>query len=339
QMAYNLLAESPLPLTEIPVALQTLTEKGVKPLPLAMAHFGALQRNHWPPALEAVAASVTDLIYNNRLIAEALPPDMLMELLNYHVERQDTNLALRVAHLLPASAARRGDAGITVMIQMYRIMNWNDEGRAAALDGLRRYIRRGNDALVQQALSRLGRELGDQVRQALEATVTLYQMMGGEDIGDYAYSLHTVSEFLYDTSLAYMDKNSAPNVTSLLSDLDSLAGGLSNDERRALSTAMLELARLLSALAIQHRQAHPREQDEHIEGLLSGKGTAHSILDVFRVMGGYFARGRRLSVRGERTVSNHPLGDRASHVLLREVEQINRLLKSALRAIPPDKRA
>ncbi|HLU11724.1 MAG TPA: hypothetical protein VK003_18765, partial [Oceanobacillus sp.] len=238
QMAYNLLAESPLPLTEIPVALQTLTEKGVKPLPLAMAHFGALQRNHWPPALEAVAASVTDLIYNNRLIAEALPPDMLMELLNYHVERQDTNLALRVAHLLPASAARRGDAGITVMIQMYRIMNWNDEGRAAALDGLRRYIRRGNDTLVQQALSRLGRELGDQVRQALEATVTLYQMMGGEDIGDYAYSLHTVSEFLYDTSLAYMDKNSAPNVTSLLSDLDSLAGGLSNDERRALSTAM-----------------------------------------------------------------------------------------------------
>lgn len=55
-------------------------------------------------------------------------------------------------------------------------------------------------------------------------------------------------------------------------------------------------------------------------------------------MGGYFARGRRLSVRTEHTVSPHPLGDRASHVLLREIEQINRLFKSALRAIPPDKR-
>jgi hypothetical protein len=339
QMSYNLLAESALPLAEIPGALQTLLDKGVKPLPLAMAHFGALQRNHWPPTLEGVAASVTELIYNNRLIAESLPPDMLMELLNYHVERRDSNLALRVSSLLPASAARRGDAGITVMIQMYRIMNWNDEGKAAALEGLRRYIRRSSDNLVQQALTRLGRELGDQVRQALEATVTLYQMMGGEDIGDYAYSLHTVSEFLYDTSLTYADKNSTPTVTSLLSDLDSLAGGLSNDERRALSTAMLELARLLSGLGIQHKQAHPREQDEQIEGLLAGKGTANSILDVFRVMGGYFARGRRLSVRGERTVSNHPLGDRASHVLLREVEQINRLFKSALRAIPPDKRA
>jgi hypothetical protein len=102
---------------------------------------------------------------------------------------------------------------------------------------------------------------------------------------------------------------------------------------------MLELGRLLSGLAIQHRQAHPREQDEQIDALLAGKGTANSALDVFRVMGGYFARGRRLSVRAESTVSNHPLGDRASHVLLREVEQINRLFKSALRAIPPDKRA
>ena len=47
QMSYNLLSESALPLTEIPGALQTLSDKGVKPLPLAMAHFGALQRNHW----------------------------------------------------------------------------------------------------------------------------------------------------------------------------------------------------------------------------------------------------------------------------------------------------
>jgi hypothetical protein len=339
QMAYTLFADSALPIAEIPVALRMMSDKGVKPLPLAMAHFGALQRNHWPPALEGAASDVTDVIYNNRLIAESLPPDMLMELLSYHVERRDSALALRVASLLPASAARRGDAGITVMIQMYRIMNWGDDGRAAALDGLRRYIRRCSDAFVPQALTRLTRELGDTVRQSLEATIVLYQMMAGEDIGDYAYSLHTVSEFLFDTATTYTDKNHIPTVTSLFSDLDSLAGGLANEERQALSAAMLELARLISALSVQHRQAHPREQDELIEGLLAGKGTASSVLDVFRVMGGYFARAKRLSVRTERSASRHPLGDRASHALLREVEQINRLFKSALRAIPPEKRA
>lgn len=338
QMAYSLFAESSLPAQEIPAALTTLTEKGVKPLPLAMAHFGALHRNSWLPALESVAADVTWLVFNNRLIAESISPEMMLELLNYHIQKQDATLALRVASLLPAAAARRGDAGIAVMIQMYRMMNWNEEGSEAALDGLRRYIRRCSDAFVPQALSRLGRELGEPVQRALEATVTLYQMMGGEDIGDYAYSIHTASEFLYDTYLPYMDKNNMPTINSLNSDLSSLSGGLSNDERRALSDAILEFGRLLSALAMQHRQLYAREQDEHIEGMLTGKGTASTVFDVFRVMGGYFARARRLSIRTERVVNQHPLSDRASHVLLREIEQINRLLKTALRAIPPDKR-
>jgi hypothetical protein len=338
QMAYSIFADSTLPVSEIPAALRIMAEKGVKPLPLAMAHFGALHRNEWSPALETSAADVTELVINNRLIAESLSPDMLMELLNYHIQRGDTRQGLRVASLLPAAASRRGEPGVTVMIQMYRMMNWGEEGNIAALDGLRRYIRRCSDTFVPQALTRLGRELGEPVRQALEATVTLYQMMGGEDIGDYAYSLHTASEFLYDTSLIYVDRNSAPSVSALMSDLDSLSGGLANDDRLALSNAMLEFGRLLSALAAQHRQLHFRESDEQIEGLLSGKGAANSVFDVLRVMGGYFARARRVSVRQERTVTQHPLGDRAAHVLLREVEQINRLFKTALRAIPADKR-
>lgn len=339
QMAYSIFAESKLPVEELPIALKIMADKGLKPLPLAMAHFGALHRNEWSPALEQSAADLTWLVINNRLIAESISPDMLLELLNYHIKRGDSNLALRVGSLLPAAAARRGEPGISIMIQMYRVMNWNEEGSVAALDSLRRYIRRCSDAFVPQALSRLGRDLGDPVRQALEATMTLYQMMGGEDIGDYAYTLHTASEFLHDTSLTYMEKNTAPSVVSLQSDLDSLSGGLANEERQALAAAMLEFGRLLNVLASQHRQIRPRETDDQIDGLLSGKGTASSVFDVFRVMGGYFARARRLNTRSERTVSQHPLGDRAAHVLLREVEQINRLFKTALQAIPLERRA
>jgi hypothetical protein len=338
QMVYSLIAESDLPVQEIAPALTVLAEKGVKPLPLAMAHFGALHRHRWSNALEKVAADVSWLVFNNRLIAESMSPELIIELLGYHIQKQDANLALRVASLLPVAAARRGEDGISIMIQMYRMMNRNEEGGQAALDGLRRYIRRCSDSFVPHALVRLGRELGEPVQRALEATVTLYQIMGGEDIGDYAYSVHTASEFLYDTFQPYMDKNNMPSINSLISDLSSLSGGLSNDERRALSEAILEFGRLLSALAIQHRQVHPREQDEHIEGLLTGKGTASTVFDVFRVMGGYFSRARRLSIRAERGGSQHPLSDRAAHVLLREIEQINRLLKTALRAIPSDRR-
>lgn len=338
QMAYSLFAESTLPLGEIPLALKTLAEKNVKPMPLALAHFGALHRDHGAPELESVAADLSLLVFNNRLIAESISPDMLLELLNYHLERQDGSLTLRVASLLPAAAAHRGDAGLTVMIQMFRLMSTNEDGRTAALDGLRRYIRRCSDSSVPHVLARLGRELGEPVQRALEATVTLYQMMGGEDIGDYAYTIHTASEFLFDTFQPYMDKSNMPTINSLNSDLSSLSGGLSNDERRALSEAILEFGRLLTVLAVQHRQVHNREQDEHIERMLTGKGTASTVFDLFRVMGGYFARARRLSIRAEAAAGQHPLNDRAAHVLLREIEQINRLFRTALRAVPPDTR-
>lgn len=338
QMVYTLFAESPLPVEDIQAALKILGEKGVKPLPLAMAHFGALHRSEWAAALEEAAAAVTWLVTNNRLIAESLSPDLLLELLNYHIRRGDPAMATRVANLIPAAAARRGEPGIPTMIQMYRAMNWSDEGRQAALDNLRRYVRRLSDTFVPHVLVRLERELGEPVRQSLDATVTLYRMMGGEDIGDYAYTLHTASEFMYDTALTYMEKNNVPSVVALTSDLDSLSGGLSNEERQALSNAMLEFGRLISAMALQHRQARPRENDQLIEGLLAGKGTASTVFDVFRVMGGYFARSRRLSLKPERTINQHPLGDRAAHVLLREIEQMNRLFRTALRAIPSDKR-
>ena len=70
--------------------------------------------------------------------------------------------------------------------------------------------------------------------------------------------------------------------------------------------------------------------------LIDGKGSASTIFDIFRVMGGYFARGRRLSARTDKVSGNHPLADRSAPVLMREVNQIARLLKNALRTFPPN---
>jgi len=72
--------------------------------------------------------------------------------------------------------------------------------------------------------------------------------------------------------------------------------------------------------------------DEQVQKLLDGQGTAETIFDIYRVMAGYFGRGRRLSVRTERSMNAHPLSDRSASSLMREAQQINRLLKAALRA-------
>ena len=162
------------------------------------------------------------------------------------------------------------------------------------------------------------------------------RLMGGEDLADYAYSLHTVAQFLYDTGLTYVDKNNLPSIPALLSDLDSLNGGLNDAERKALTTALLDIIRVTAALSDQHRKVHSRENDEQIDALLRGEGTAQTVFDIFRVMGGYFARGRRLTARTDRSMTNHPLADRSAPILMRELQQISRLLKAALRAFLAD---
>lgn len=336
-LAHRLLRDSALPPEDLLDALNALAQGGVKPLPLALAHFGALERRGWGPEMGPAAAALTALIVENRRIAELIPTDMLVDLLNYHVSRRDGPAARRIAALLPLLAARQGEAGALTMATMYRALSWDEDSRANALNELRRFVRHCSERSVPEVTALFGRELGDAIRTDLETTAALYRLMGAEHIGDYAYSLHTFAQFLFDTGLVYLDKPSQPGLHMLVGDLDSLNGGLSNDERQTLAAAMLELGRLIAALAAQHRAQHPREDDAHIEALLAGRGVAHSVLDVFRVMGGYFARGRRLNVRTERAINNHPLADRSAQSLLREVEQINRLIKNALHALPPER--
>jgi len=332
----GLFLETPFPKEDTPVALKTLSDKGIKPLPLAMAYFGALEQHGWTQ--DEVASELTALVFGNRMIIEAIQLELLMQLLKYHVKRRDSNFAVRVAQLIPAAAARKGEDGIAPLIEVYKMLDWDDPVRVVAMDSLRRFVRRCSEAVAVTAAEQFKTALGDKVGEATEAAYILKRLMGGETLADYAYSAHTSAQFLYDTGLTFMDKSRLPSIPALLSDLDSLNGGLNDSERSSLAGAVVDMLKTLSQLAAAHRQIRPREVDEQIEQLVEGKGSAQTILDIFRVMGGYFARGRRLSARTDKLTSNHPLADRSAPILMREVSQIARLLKNALRTFPPDTR-
>jgi hypothetical protein len=317
--------------------LHELAGFGLKPLPLAMAYFGVLQRFNWSAELDQRVDELTQLIYANRLISEVIPVEMIVELLSFHVARRADDQAAHVAALLPAPAARRGEQGASTMVQVYQVLSWNPAVRAAGLDALRAYVRRLPDQAAPRAIAMLGRDLGPDVAQALEATAALRQIMGGQELSDFAYPVHITARFLRDTGITYADKNQYPLLTVITSDLDSLSGGLNTSERVALATGILELARLVAALGTQHRKVHARETDAQIEQSLTGSSPASSVLDVFRVLGGFFAHGRRIEHR-EKVVPQHPLGGRPAHELLKEIELANRTLSTALKALPADRR-
>jgi hypothetical protein len=341
ELTRSLFAETPIPLSEVGDALTTLSTRGVKPLPVAMAHFGVLAQFHYAPTLEGQIGDLTDMITGNRLLVEALPPDALLELVRYHGDRQNGLAASRLAVLVPMGAARRGAAGLSAMVELYQRTSYSDDMRRVGLDALRRYVRRLPAQSAATAITALGRQLGPEIREALETTSVVWRIMGGESIGDYAYSVRTAARFLYDTTLPYLDKARTPSISSLISDLDSLSGGLESAERHVLADALGEWIRLVYAAAGQYRAARPREAqtDALIDAQLHGRGSVVSVVEVFRALGGYLGQGARFSIRTERELREHPLGDRAAHILLREVEQITRMLKNALLTLPPNRPA
>ncbi len=329
----GLFLETPFPKEDAATALKALDDKGMKPLPLAMAYFGALEQHGWTQ--DSLAAELSALVFGNRMITDAIQLDLLMQLLNYHVKRRDSNFTVRVAALLPVAAARKGEDGVAPMIEVYKALDWDDAVKGVAMDSLRRFVRRLSDADALESVEKIKAQLGDQIGEALEAAYYIRRMMGGESLADYAYSVHTTAQFLYDTGLSFADKSKLPSIPALLSDLDSLNGGLNDTDRNLLSSAVVDMLKTLALLAAQHRSVHVRETDEQVQQLTEGKGSAVTIFDIFRVMGGYFARGKRLSARTDKVSGNHPLADRSAPVLMREVNQIARLLKNALRTFPP----
>ncbi|GEM_PF-334513 len=331
-MLRALFHDTKTPIEHVSSALQALNANGVKPLPLAMAYFGSLEQHDWSPGLDEVALELTRLVFSNRLILEAIQFELIAELLTYHIRRRDQPNIIRITAILPTAAVRRGEAAIESLITLYRAMNWDKETQKTALEMLRRFVRLSSSAFTPKAIARFRAELGEGVGEALDATHALRRLMGGEELADYAYSLRTASKFLYDTGLTYIDRTVLPGVPSLIGDLDSLNGGLSDTERRAIANAVLDVGRELVTLSERHRKLHGREVDEQVQKLLDGQGTAETIFDIYRVMAGYFGRGRRLSVRTERSMNAHPLSDRSASSLMREAQQINRLLKAALRA-------
>jgi len=93
--------------------------------------------------------------------------------------------------------------------------------------------------VARLAMIRFTKELGEPVGKALEASYIFRRLLDGDDISEFAASLHTAAELLYDTTISYVDKNRAPTLRSLINDLNSLFGNLSEDERKAIANSIL----------------------------------------------------------------------------------------------------
>ncbi len=334
-MVQRLFAETPIPIQQMPNALKALNEAGVKSLPLLMAYIGILEAHSWSSALDRIAQQATVMLLENSDIAKVIPASAMIALLKFHISRKDVDQTIRVASVMPQVAIREGSRGINLIGRMYKLMDWDDKIRIAALELLRRYVRIAPDADARKAVTAFGREFGAGIQQVTETSYAMRRMLDNLDLVEYGDFLHVTAELLYDTALTYADKSKIPSIGALRNSLDSLGGSLSSNDRIVLANELNTVGKNLLELG-KPWQARARELDQHIENLLQGRRDPTCALDVFWIVAGYLARGKRQPLKMQRILSPHIFGERTAPHVLDDTRIVSAVLQSALTAFPPN---
>jgi hypothetical protein len=319
-------------------ALKALEANAMKPLPLMMAHYGALQAAGWSAAMAGSAADLQALVVSNPLIATQAPLPLILSLVQYHMSRVDTPSAVRVAEMTPGMAAAEGEGGTLSMLRLYGLMNDDEATRAIATQLMRRFVRLLPAGEDRRAATRIMDKLGAQVKSELDVTLLYKRIFDGVPIEEYAGYLHSTASLLRDTALTYADRERVPGLKILLGDLDALFGGFTAEDRATLAREIIDLGKVIVALAQRQKALRPRPSNAQLEALITGIEPSIAPLDVFRSMGGYFSRGKRANISLSPTNNPHPLGTRGAHDLLHDVQVSLRLLRGFLRAFPAEGR-
>jgi hypothetical protein len=332
-MVQRLFSETTLPIENIQPMLTAIQDAGIKGVPLMMAYIGILESHDFSPALSKLAGTATQALDANRAaLEEVMPISPVLSLLKYHCEHKDVTNAVRVAGFVPIVAVRQG--GMQAITRMFKMMQWDSRTRMAALDELRRFVRYADDNEAQRAVSYFGKELGVKIQESLDATYFLRGFMGDTDLHHYADVIHRVHGLLFRLAQAYDDQKIRPSIGSVMNDLDSLQGGLSDDERLKIASYSLLMGEAVAVLGQYHKDQRGARDANQIQPLLAGKAEPKSALDVFRVIGGYLTKGKRYTFEFSKSPHQHPLGERSAVLMLEDLQLANSLLRGAIRAVP-----
>lgn len=324
----RLFVETSLPAAQAIEAVQGLSANGIKSAPLLMALMGSLHDRDPMPALDTLAAEAEAMLGEDTRLLQVVPPTALLTLLAYHARADNPSSALRVAQVIPqALQAQEADA-LPVVTQMYRLMRSRKSTQAAGLDIVRAYVRQADDKAARVAIAYYARELGGDVRAALDATYALKRLMGGRDLIAFSEAVRASVPFLLDTASAYADSRTTPDIPPLMRGLSEMGGNFLREDLRAFTLSLMALMQSMVMLHQQHRASRPRD----VDGLLRGTLDPVSGLDMLRVAAGAASQGKRVDVQFLTPPLAYPLGQRSRRALADEVRVVAELVNTWARA-------
>lgn len=321
-------AETPISAEQAAQAVDEISKNGIKSAPLVMGAVGALQNRTATDDLDRIADRIAQMFAEEPQLLSVIPTESILALLKYHVASNDPVNAVLAADLISIATSRHSDNGMQITTQMYRLMAENRNTRPAALNILRNYVRQADDRGARQALAYYGRELGSNVRSALEATYLIKQVLNEHSLHEYAQRVQRTVAFLQDAAASYNERTT-PTTDELQLRLNTMRDSFTREERRIFTHAMLAFMKGLMALYLQQK----RSRSPEVNRLLNASADPVSGLDVLRVMAGYFSDGKRAELNLRASLPN-PLGERTRNFLRDEIMAGNEVLSGVLRASP-----
>lgn len=327
--AFQLVKLPPHKLTE---ALNFLEGSQIRPEPRAMIFCGALTNRQWATDQDYAARKLTTMIFNDFSLISAIGPENALKLLEFHAHPKNALDTLRVAAALVDHTLHLGQEGAALLLKMWPIITWNAEVTDAAFELIRRFVRGVPLEQVPGLIDFFGREIGPQVSAALQATYLMRRVVGNSDMMGFIDEIETTTKLLVDVASVYHTSKEHPPIHRLRHELDTMPGGLTEEERQHIADNMLNIARQIYEAGQQNARRRKRPTEEQ---LAQGKAVPQNGIELLSFVGGYFAQQKQIPLDLEREEMGHIFGNRSAAMLLRETHQITRLLNGLLGAFPP----
>jgi hypothetical protein len=354
---------TPLPPDALNAALTYLEGSQIRPEPRAMIYCNALLNREWADDQQYAARQLTTMIFNDHLLIATISHEHTLRLLDFYARTQNALDTLRVAAALVDHTLHMGKEGAALLARMWPSITWNAESTEAALELLRRFVRGVALSEMPTLLAYFEQELGQDTGRALRATYLMRLVMGqaetagpasvadaqrkGISFEDYerltqpplmrfADEADTAIQLFREIATIYHTDKEFPPLHRLRHDLDTMTGGLSEQDRARVAENLMNMTQQVFELG--HERSGKGGKQSVADQLVRGQMMPHGGVDLLRFVGGHFALHQTIPLDLKQEEMGHVLGTRSAAMLLRETDAITRLLgglQTAFEQQPP----
>jgi len=330
----NVFLNASLSLESLEQIFAIIEHSQIRPEPRTRAICSVLVGGGWGLVYRNLARRLTLMLYNDSRLVDIIGVEYSLRLVAFHASADDEVSIQEMSAVLLEIALARSKAGPDLIWRVYdQLQDQNPDMQKMGFDLVRRYVRLAPEDIAASLPKYFANKMTPDVGKTLKVTYIVRQVLGGRDFKEFAEDLHLTTILLLDIATVYHESKDPPPAHRLRTGLNSMSGGLIDEERDRIGDALDNIAQAIMVMGKQQDRGKKTEAFE--AALLENKAVPKTAVDFLIFLGGIFARKQKRVVDTYREDMTHPFGERSATMVLEEVPKISKFLYDLLRAFPP----